>query len=270
LFTGRTGTTQYPDNNDLDEIVNTFTKYQGVVLFAAHDWTGTYPFGADLVALLDWLRMLAVRYKNNPYVWFDAFNEPGPADHDRWVGVHQQIVLAIREDAGAMNPIVVEGADSGQEYGNLTPALEATNSAVLRWASEVTNFNGKVYPNIIFGLRVYNEWNAAGALGTYFDRVRAKGLAILADDYGTRGSCPSPPGTCTSTAIPAVQALFGYAVPNKVGRVVWHWYGGGNNLSTAGGGWQTTYDGSGRPTNLSACLGQAVWADNHGLTPVCQ
>src|SRR5262249_24195310 len=112
--------------------------------------------------------------------------------------------------------------------------------------------------------------NTAASLSAYFTAVSDKGLAIFASEYGAVAPCPTPPGACTTNALPAVQGLFAYAVPHQIGRVLWHWWGGGNDLTTAGGGWQATYDMLGQANNLSSCLGQATWSDNHGLIPMCR
>ena len=67
----------FNDNNDIDKIVTAFTSRKVVVIFEAHDWTGSYPSGTALTALQNWHKNQAARYKNNTYVWFNVMNEPG-------------------------------------------------------------------------------------------------------------------------------------------------------------------------------------------------
>ncbi len=260
LLSGEQQWNLYGENSDLDAIVRTFTQRGVVVVFESHDRIGTYYSGDQLTNLLDWTRQLAQRYKDNPYVWFDVMNEPGGRDGldgDTWKTVHQRVIKAIRDDAGANNIIIVEGATGGQDAGSSTDGMvQDSDSAILSYASDVISFDGKTYPNIVFSIHPYDLWNYGDAkMADFFDRVQAKGLAMLVGEYGVQ--------TDQNTQ-PAAQSMFNTAVPRGIGRVVWHWDGGDDNdlttNTTQGGGWEI--DNCQSPTNLS-WLGQMVWNDNH-------
>ncbi len=260
LFTNEQPWPQYSDNNDLDAIVRAYTGRGVVVIFEAHDRIGRYYTGTDLTKLQNWFVNLAQRYRNNPYVWFDIINEPGgrnAIDVTSWTGMHQQVIRAIRETAGANNLIIVEGANGGQDAGSSGSGLVPKSaSAILSHGNDVITFGGKTYGNILFSIHPYDQWNySASKMTDFFDRVHADNHAIIVGEYGVNAGI--------STVL-AAQATFGSAISRGVGRVVWHWDGHDYNDLTAntvwGGGWEI--NDCVKPTNLS-WLGQQVWNDNH-------
>lgn len=260
LFTDEQPWPQVNVNNDLDAIVNTFTQRGIVVVFEAHDRIGSYYQGEDLAALVNWYIDLANRYKDNPYVWFDVMNEPGGLGHidaTSWIDLHRQIIRSIREVAGANNIIIVEGANGGQDAGDWSGSLIAdANSAILSYADDVMNFDGKRYENIVFSIHPYDQWNMGDArMADFFDRVLARNLALVIGEYAVQTNADTRP---------AAQSVFNTAIPRRIGRIVWHWDGGDANdltINTSrGGGWEI--DNCESPTNLS-WLGTQVWNDNH-------
>ena len=251
---------KWPDNNDLDKLVAEFTKRKVVVMFEAHDRTGGYFADSDLTTLVNWYKQLAQKYKDNPYVWFDVMNEPGAAsspDQATWLNVHQQVISAIRDQASASNMILVEGSAWGQDAGawNSDPVPKA-NSSILQDGSNLITFNGKTYNNIAFSIHAYDQWKFGDArLADYLDRVLAQNLAIVVGEYGVRNA--------NQDTSQATESMFNVTVPRKIGRVVWHWFGGDeNDLTTTnnGGGWYI--NSCTNPTNLT-WLGQKVWSDTH-------
>lgn len=260
LFSGEQRWPQFGDNNDLDAIVQAFTSRGVVVVFEAHDRIGQYYSGDALTQLVNWFAGLANRYKGNPYVWFDVMNEPGGRggiDAASWLNVHQQVIRAIRDTAGANNVIIVEGATGGQDAGQSGGGLvQDSDSAILQYANQITSFDGRTYPNIAFSIHPYDQWNYGDAkMADYFDRVLGSGHAMIVGEYGV------DTGQDTTAA---TQSVFNTAVPRGIGRIVWHWDGSDNNDLTAGtsrgGGWEI--NDCANPTNLSP-LGQWVWNDNH-------
>lgn len=260
---------QFQDNNDTDKLVNAFTRRGVVVMFEAHDKTGSYYTSDDgsLQDLKNCYRELAKKYKNNPYVWFDVMNEPGdasPPDKAKWLTVHREVIKTIRDEVGANNIIMVEGNSWGQDAGNWdTNPVPWQNSAILRWAKNVIYFNGKTYKNIIFNIHVYAQYLAGGnqklanaRLADYFDRVLRQNVVITVGEFGTDAKMKV-----------ATQAMYNTAVPRKIGRIAWAWWGGDDNRLTlkkhpteVAGGWKI--NSCTNPTNLSLA-GQQVWKDTH-------
>jgi len=248
LFTGQVPWQQFTSNNNLDEIVNTFTSRGIVVVFEAHDRIGSYYQGGDLDVLVNWFTDLANRYRNNPYVWFDVMNEPGGRngiDTDQWLNMHGRVIEAIR-GTGANNIIIVEGAYGGQDTPN--------DSAILRLGQQLLNYNGRQYGNIVFSIHPYDLWNNGG-LGGFIDQVHGQNFALIIGEYAVQTD---------QNVQPAAQAVFSEAVPRGVGIVVWQWDSGDANDLTAntsrGAGWEI--NDCANPTNLS-WLGQQIWTINH-------
>ena len=259
LFTGEQRWPQNDVNNDLDAIVRAFTERGVVVVFEAHDRIGGYYQGEFLTRLIQWYTDLATRYRDNPYVWFDVMNEPGglySIDADQWINMHGQVIQAIR-NTGANNIIIVEGANGGQDAGDTSSGMVSeSGSAILQYADEVLNYNGQSFSNIVFSIHPYDQWNGGDArMADYFDRVQARGLAMIVGEYGVQ--------TNANTQA-AAQSVFNTTPPRDIGRIVWHWDGGDDNDLTTntstGGGWEI--DNCEAPTNLS-WLGSRVWDDNH-------
>jgi hypothetical protein len=251
LFLGEIRYPQYGTNNDLDAIVQAFTSRGIVVILEAHDRIGGYYLGKELDYLVDWYTDLAIRYRDNPYVWFDVMNEPGGrngVDVERWVYMHGEVIKAIRGTAQANNIIIVEAAYGGQDTSE--------DSSILNYSDQILNYEGQRYSNIVFSIHPYDLWNAGDAqMADFFDRVRAQNLALVIGEYGVQTD---------RDVRAAAESVFNTAPPRGVGRIVWHWVGGDDNDLTEntsmGGGWEI--DNCENPTNLS-WLGQQVWNDNH-------
>jgi hypothetical protein len=254
LFNGEVPYPQNTVNNNLDEIVNTFTARGIVVVFEAHDRIGRYYTGNDLTTLIAWYTDLATRYRDNPYVWFDVMNEPGGRtgiDVGQWVNMHGQVIEAIRS-TGANNIIIVEGAYGGQD-NPFPDTSEITDSAILKYSEDILSYNGNTFSNVVFSIHTYDLWNQGDAkLAGFFEQVHAQGLALIVGEYGIYTD---------QDTNPAATSLFNTAPPADVGLIVWHWDGSDHNdLTTTGGGW--LIDDCENPTNLS-WLGQQVWDNNH-------
>ncbi len=258
LFMGESKYPQYTSNNDLDAIVKTYTERGIVVVFEGHDRIGSYYSGDDLTALVAWFTDLARKYKDNPYVWFDVANEPGgrkSIDSAQWINMHGQVIKGIRDDAGANNIIIVEGAYGGQDVGN-ADASSVTDSAILQYGKDVVHFGGRSFQNIVFSIHTYDLWNAGDAkLAMYFDKVAELGFPMIIGEYGVRTD---------RDVMPAAISTFNVAIPRNIGLIVWQWEGrDDNDLTTGaseGGGWEI--NDCTNPTNLT-WLGQQVWNDNH-------
>lgn len=268
---------QYTVNNDLNKIVNEFTSRGVVVIFDAHDQTGSYytdSSSPSLTELSNWFKNLATTYKNNSAVWFEVQNEPGAETYPEnngqtWLTVHQRIIKDIRS-TGNNSIILCEGTSWGQDAGT----WDANNvpewrSAILTHGSKLLSFDGQNYNNIVFSIHVYDQFGYYGGFSSdskiadYIGRVKAKGYALIIGEYGTINAGH----TVTAATDSMWKALKTYP---DVGRMVWQWDGGDSNdltvwdqyFSWAGSGWGINKTDGTKPTNLST-LGNQVWDDNH-------
>ena len=280
--------TSLHDNDNLEEIVNTFTARNVVVILdCGHDQTTGLTYGNSTTPSLNDLKTFILaqvtKFRNNPLVVFELMNEPvaglfnqglTQASVDSWIYGHQVLIKAIR-DTGCTNIISVScGSGYGQDGGNYNANLiPDSQNTILTYGDRFFNFKDpdvstaaiKSYSNIIFTFHVYELWgedakgNLAGykaKLADYLDKIIAKGYYVWVGEYGV--------GNAGSTNTYGVESLKASAYPRKVGRVVWHWYGGdANNLVTNGGSGDQINDFSGtKPTNLTY-LGGVVWDDTH-------
>src|SRR5271168_671825 len=72
------GTSPYDDPSAIEAAVNALTAKGVVVEIEDHTGISDPPYtGAALSAEQAWYSTLATDFKNNPYVWFGTYNEPG-------------------------------------------------------------------------------------------------------------------------------------------------------------------------------------------------
>lgn len=259
LFDGKI---PYPENGAIESIIDTYTRRGIVTIIAAHDRTGSYYEGNELEALKTYYYRLARKYKNNPYVWFNVMNEPGGEDSsqriDTWLKIHQIVIEIIRDRAGANNIIVIDGHYWGQDAKdwNANPVSDR-ESAILGDSDRLIRFNDKTYQNLVFSVHLYDRWDFGGEkMANYFDRVLAKNIALIIGEYGAEKE-----GKFQST----VEAMFEQAIPRKIGRIVWSWWGGDRfDLTTTDNGGAQHINDCNNPTNLT-WLGQQVWRDNRSF-----
>jgi len=251
------------DDNTVEGLVETYTSRGLVVMFDAHDKIGGYFEGTELDTLKDFFRDLAIKYKNNPYVWFNVQNEPGGTtlNREKWLKVHQEVIRVVRDEAGANNIIVCDGAAWGQDVGEWTSGdVRPEKSAILSYGRELLQFGGKSYSNVIFSVHAYDQWSQGSVpqnrskMENFIQRVHAQGLALIIGEYGVEN--------VNQDTWPGTQGAIAAAQSQEVGRFVWAWWGGDDNeLTTGGNGGGQYLNNLTNPTNLSR-LGQLVWDDN--------
>jgi regulation of enolase protein 1 (concanavalin A-like superfamily) len=254
--------TQWPTftvNNDLKKIIDTYTAHGIVVSLEIHDWTGKYPDDTQLLALTKWWRDIAVAYRDNPYVWFNIMNEPGGsgAVSSRYLTVHQAAIRAIRQDAGANNVIVVDGASWGQDTGAWSDnPVPAQNSGILTYGSQLKAFDGRTWNNIVFSVHCYDQWAYADSkFEDYIDRVHAAGHALFVGEFGGYAN------NTTNHLYLSAQVVNRVALNRGVGIVWWHYQpGDGFALTMEGGG--SAINSLTNPTNLS-WGGRILWDATH-------
>ncbi|MDQ3001513.1 MAG: cellulase family glycosylhydrolase [Fibrobacterota bacterium] len=259
----------------LDAIINTYTAKGIVVMLEVHDWTGTYPYDADLTLLCDFYRWAANRYKNNTYVWFNIMNEPqwnssNPVADPYWATMHQKVISTIRDTVTSNNIIVCDGVQTGQEaYSWDNNPVYAGNSAILTYGTSVKQFNNKTYPNIMFSFHCYSVWGYNNQqfdakMIDFIDRIHAKGLAVMVGEVGARSLTDIDNVQTTGT-------VYRVCVPRNVGFLQWHYEAadGFSLLTPSNNG--NAINSLTNPTNLNSWCGTYFWkvvhVDGWGLQP---
>lgn len=252
----------YDENGTIDEIVEAYTSKGLVVMLDAHENLGKFTEGQDIERIEKFFSNLAEKYKDNPYVWFNPYNEPGafgshePENAQKWITQNERAVKAIR-DTGNDNPIVLDTWYWGQDQGTWnTNAINPNRSALLSGAAkDVLDINGEQQYNVVFSSHFYEQYDYPNKVEQYFDMVEATGLPFIIGEYGAQKS-----GDLKSV----VERVLSKAQEDEVGRIAWAWWGGDNfELTTSGngGGQNTQFNAQGNPTNLT-WFGQQVWQDN--------
>jgi mannan endo-1,4-beta-mannosidase len=156
--------------------IERFTSAGVVVILECHDSTGrNVQLGSakDLRIRRFWDEM-ASRYRDNPYVWFNIYNEPyASADGVSWARLHQFYVDRIRA-AGAENVIVAD------------LPVWAQGIDLLASQSFADGLNRAC--NTVFGWHAYGAVaNRQASVADYENairRVQAKGMAVIIGEYG--------------------------------------------------------------------------------------
>jgi mannan endo-1,4-beta-mannosidase len=247
-------------NNDLDGIVAEFTSRRMVVIVDYHQLGfGDAASPADVAAATGFWRDLARRFKANPYVWFNLFNEPDASSNDarlgstapaRWRAQHQPVIDAIRAE-GAQNVIVVDDTQAGQgaaDWWQIGPSPEA-DSGVLSEGANLRDPAGR----LVFSVHAYDVWGYPSTddptctnrysdaqrdtrFRSYVERARAKGLTLLVGELGFRPTDDVRTGfsdhgerygrqpPCGSTQRLSAETVYRLAPSLGLGVLTWHGY----------------------------------------------
>lgn len=89
-------------NAGIDDFIREYTAKQVVVMVECHDITGDdlTPDDPKVQELLTFWDRLATTWKDNPYVWFNTYNEPQitatPAGVDNWMALQRDALQRLR------------------------------------------------------------------------------------------------------------------------------------------------------------------------------
>lgn len=160
----------------IDPAIERLTKAGLVVILECHDLTGSDPTvgSADERRIRRFWDEMTARYHDNPYVWFNVFNEPFVSENTSdWAALHEFYVDRIRA-TGAENIMVADLPYWGQGID-----LLGTDS----FADELND-----RCNTVFG------WHAYGAIdqrqGSFDDHeqairaAKAKDMALIVGEVG--------------------------------------------------------------------------------------
>ncbi len=237
---------QYTTFGTLREIIKKYTDAKTVVLISWHKVGGLY---TNFDCAASWWKTIAREYKDNPYVWFDMFNEPQVSSNETWKNTFQEMTDQIRS-TGNTNIIVATGNWWGQDANDWNCAnVSESKSALL---SQRLNDPAD---NIVYAFHAYDQWTQCqGKMDDFLDRLIAKGKCVIVGEYGVFNN---------NDVSSVVEITLSAVAPRKIGRIAWAWWGGDkNDLTTGGngGGQNTQYDENGNATNLTA-FGSKVWTD---------
>ncbi|MBK7861322.1 MAG: cellulase family glycosylhydrolase [Archangiaceae bacterium] len=238
--------------------VNEYTAKKIVVIIECHDLTGTSTFEGKMLASGKTVRQevddfwvdARERYKSNPYVWFNAVNEPVWANNALWVQLQTHYRDLVRA-TGAENLFVADVMNMGNDA---------------RWDGALRVYDPTMGPvvatdqcNVVFALHAYGGLGGSPEHVTYFDAVRKAGLAMLIGEFGYTLTNTANPGAYVLN-VKGATAAFEVAAAKGIGMLFWHaTHGDGYSLKASG----ASFYGDGAPSaNLSA-PGQRLWDLGH-------
>ncbi|MEZ5320875.1 MAG: cellulase family glycosylhydrolase [Microthrixaceae bacterium] len=224
----------------IDDLIDEYTARRIVVMVECHDLTGRNPRLDDSSTqrVLGFWDRLATRWRNNPYVWFNPFNEPvshgGAAANDAWLALQRGALTRIR----AIAPDNVFVADLPR-YGQGVEALTGADSVTRLGAGR---------HNVLYSWHAYGAVGVGGAFGRYEDNAneaasRADHEAVLRYAYDhdiplVIGEFGDPLTLGEGSAGPPIwnrigaRAVMDLAPRYEVGLLWWHATGDSNNSLT--------------------------------------
>ncbi|MCL2665772.1 MAG: cellulase family glycosylhydrolase, partial [Defluviitaleaceae bacterium] len=284
---------------NLDDMVEKFTDKGVVIKIEMHDYTGAYPLltpgvlnpprDARPLSLYEFTAAwvdLALRYKDNPYVWFNIMNEPSQGgggawvnvwreyfyqldgrtypgtgydnmlDVDIWYYVHNHIIGAMRA-AGINNLIVLDENHYGQSGFNPANPF-GIGSPCLYWGPALNAAHG----NLAYSVHPYG-WEDLDRMIAYAEAMEARGLAWMVGEYGASWGHL---GTHKSTLnVLTVHKMFG------ISHMYWDWTNDPMSVVDrslpgiiGGWGWEIDRRDGVKPGNLS-WFGGILWDSTRGV-----
>lgn len=244
----------------IDETVREFTAAGIVMILTCQDSTGQNltvdsPLEVELRKFWD---VVVERYRDNPYVWFNFFNEPFESDDlESWQLLHQFYVDRFRS-AGVENIIVLDLPIYGQGI-----ELVATDDFADALGTRC---------NTVLGWHAWGAINGAEATTEDYDvnlqTVLGKGLAVLIGEAGVPD--PLEAGTAGNPEWNASGFYSAVDVAEQRNTGMLWWHGTGDTvdelyypLTADASGFWTAADG----TNLSIA-GERFWRFSNKDRPV--
>ncbi len=224
----------YPDD-DVHAIIQEYTAKKIVVMLEGRydcDHAGSPPQQWQYDTIESEFVDLAHRYADNPYVWFNLFNEPthytNDPSHDIWKRIHSDMTRAIRA-TGNTNIIVVDGSNFGQEnhHSNGYTTVDQTDSAILKYGPDVQAIGTC---NMLFSFHVYTEWKAGSdSMRNYIQTVHDNDMALIIGEVGRTDNAATIAGFGAEPEHHYVSVASAYEIGPEQGVGVLAWHGAGSD-----------------------------------------
>lgn len=206
----------------LDQLVNEYTAKKLVVMVTCRVTVGVdYAYNSSQIqASLPMIKTIADRYKDNPYVWMNPFNEP-TVNQSAWSALNQSLYNDVRARA----PDMMYVADLAG-LGNQIEALADTNMAADFGAGKC---------NVLYDWHAYGFINGYGNDAThqqYINKLVSKNLPMVVGEFGDPLKDDGSPLRATDPTVPGVagnpdqnrigaNAVMSYGPSNGYGLIWW-------------------------------------------------
>jgi hypothetical protein len=206
----------------LDQLVNEYTAKKIVVMVTCRVTVGTdYAYNSGQIqASLPMIKTIAQKYKDNPYVWMNTFNEP-ISSQGAWTSLNQSLYNDVR----ALAPDMMFVADLAG-LGNQIETLADGNLATTFGAGKC---------NVLYDWHAYGFINGYGNDAThqqYINRVASKNIALVVGEFGDPLKADGSPLMASDPTVPGVagnpeqnrigaNAVLSYGPSNGYGLIWW-------------------------------------------------
>jgi hypothetical protein len=180
-----------------------------VVIIEDHTGISATPYtGQALTYELAWYSSLATTYKNNPYVWFGTFNEPGDGTNLPGIWVQEQAIYNAVRNTGS-NAIVVLEEPSG---GN--PGLVGSHGEGYDGSPPMTT-SAAGMTNIVWDMHFY-PWMPESILGSDTTDIASIQSVITGSATGAYGIAACQTVKSNDGVVPVIIGEFGNADGTEV------------------------------------------------------
>jgi hypothetical protein len=178
--------------------IQTLTAKGIVVEIEDHTGISKPPYtGSQLAAEQAWYTDIATTYKNNPYVWFGTFNEPGNGTNLAGIAAQELTTYNTIRATGNNNPILMEEPSGGN------PGLVGVNAKGYDGAGPMTPSNYAGMHNIIWDLHYY------GWVSGYSTNQATVNAALQGSASGASGIAGAQTITSADGTVPVIIGEFG-------------------------------------------------------------
>lgn len=256
----------------LDQLVNEYTAKKIVVMVTCRVTVGTdYAYNSGQIQdSLPMIKTIAQKYKDNPYVWMNTFNEP-ISSQSAWTSLNQSLYNDVR----ALAPDMMFVADLAG-LGNQIETLADGNLATTFGAGKC---------NVLYDWHAYGFINGYGNDAThqqYINRVASKNIALVVGEFGDPLKADGSPLMASDPTVPGVagnpeqnrigaNAVLSYGPSNGYGLIWWIATGDSNQgivyslTKDKSSPWTVT---TGNAASKLAPAGKRFWDLTHPLPAV--
>jgi hypothetical protein len=188
----------YPDVSQFEAQVNALTAKGIVVELEDHTGISNQPYtGAQLATEQAWYSSLATTFKDNPYVWFGTYNEPGNGTDLAGIAAQELATYNTIRAAGDNAPILMEEPSGGN------PGLVGADATGYDGAGPMTPSDYAGMHNIVWDLHSYG-WDSG-----YSTDQATVSAALEGSASGASGIAGAQTITSADGTVPVIIGEFG-------------------------------------------------------------
>jgi hypothetical protein len=184
--------------SQIQAAVNALTARGIVVEIEDHTGISSTPYtGAQLAAEQAWYASVATMFKNNPYVWYGTYNEPGNGSNLAGIAAQEVATYNTIRATGNTNPILMEEPSGGN------PGTVGTNATGYDGAGPMTPSAYASMTNIIWDLHYY------GWVSNYSTNLAAVQAGLTGSVSGASGIAGAQSIRSADGLVPVIIGEFG-------------------------------------------------------------